>query len=188
MAQRRFGLFLLLWIPVCVLAFLVASDFFASWDGQAVSVRPATSDNPSSFSVLIAQESGDHIERTWPAKRVRDLGLPVDALAIPPADIPDTRPRTKKSAYAMHYLLQMPDEEWEVVPTTSPGSFGVGLLTLLIGIAVRNMVVAGSPFALSGSGLALPKAQAASGQPVQPGNRPRKGPPPGRRRKGSRRR
>ena len=42
------------------------------------------------------------------------------------------------------------------MPTTSPASLGVGFLVLILGIAGRNMIVAGSPFSLEPRGMSLP--------------------------------
>lgn len=185
-ALRRFLLFVAALIPVTILAFLAASDFFGAWNGRAVSVRPQQEEGaPSHYQVLIVNNDDTTVERTWPAARVDPLKLPVDPFAITPDTIPAERPRTTKSSYTLHYLLEKPNGEWETVPTTSPASLGVGFLVFVLGIAVRNMIVAGSPFSLQPRGLTLPKAQAPSGQvATRGGNRPKKGPPPGRRRKG----
>lgn len=177
-------------IPVTIVAFLVASDFFGAWNGHAVSVLPPGEDSPpSNYQVLIVNTDRSTLTRTWSADRVEPLGLPVDAYQITPDVIPEERPRTTKSLYALHYLIEGPNQEWVTVPTTSPASLGVGFLVFVIGIALRNMIVAGSPFSLEPQGLTLPKAQAPSGQvATRGGNRPKKGPPPGRRRKGAGRR
>lgn len=167
----------------------MASDFFVSWNGHAVSVKPPEDPDPSSYLVLVVEDDGHKVQRTWPASRVEPLGLPVDPYAITPDEIPEARPRTSKSAYSLHYVLQQPNGTWETVPTTSPASLGVGFLVLLMGIAVRNMIVAGSPFSLEPRKLTLPKAQAPSGQVAsRGGRRPQKGPPPPRPRKGAGRR
>ena len=176
-------------MPVVILSFLVAADFFGSWNGHVVSKFPATSENPSSYRVLIVEQNGrDRLERSWPAGLVGPLGLPVDAYGIPPDEIPEERPRTRKSPYALHFLLQI-GEEWRTVPTTTPSSLGVAFLVLVLGIAVRNMIVAGSPFSLEPQGLTLPKGQVPSGQAAPTrGSRSQKGPPPPRRRRGAGRR
>ena len=189
-AMRRFLIFVAAMVPVTVLVFLYASDFLGSWDGRVVSLRPPERDNPASYQVLIVEPDGTRLERAWRADLVRTLGLPADPLAIPPDTIPKERPSTRKSAYSLYFELQeQNDGAWTVVPTTSPSSFGVAMLVFLAGIAVRNMIVAGSPFSIEPQGLTLPKAQAPSGQIARNrGSRPRKGPPPPRPRKGSGRR
>ena len=97
----------------------------------------------------------------------------------PPSRSPSPRPLTRKSRFSLHYLVQLPDGGFRVVPTTSPWGLAAGLLVLLLGVAVRNMVVAGSPFAVLPRPAYLPKAQAPSGQ-IAPGrsSRPKKGPSP----------
>lgn len=176
-------------IPVTVLAFLIASDFFVSWNGTAVSVLPSEEVNPERYQVLIVESDRSTLRQVWSAALVEPLGLPVDPYGIPPDDIPDDRPRTTKSAYALHFLLQQANGEWQTVPTTSPASLGVGFLVFVLGIALRNMIVAGSPFSLEPRGLTLPKAQTPTGQVASRGaSRPKKGPPPSRRRKGAGRR
>lgn len=191
-AWRSLWLFVLAMVPVAVFVFLVSSDFFAGWDGHAVSVRPPRNpDEPVTYTVLIAQADADPIERLWPAARVEGLGLPTDPLAIPPTEIPEGRPATVKHRFSLHYRIQEPGGTWEVVPTTSPSALGLGLLALLLGIALRNMVVSGSPVSIEPRRALLPRAQAAPGQvapPPRAASRGQKGPPPSRPRRGRGRR
>ncbi len=178
-------------VPVAIFVFLLFSDFFSSWDGHAVSVRPTVDESPEAYTVLIAQADGETIERVWPAALVQGLALPMDPFAIPPSPIPEARPATKKRAMTLHHLIKRQGGEWDSVPTTSPSSLGLGLLALLIGIALRNMVVAGSPFSIEPREALLPRAQAASGQiakGARQGRRGQKGPPPGRPQRGRGRR
>jgi len=177
-------------LPFVVLAFLVSCDFFGAFHGKAVSTRPPRSDNPASYTVLIANDDGTRVEREWPADLVRGLALPVDALAIPPAEISDLRPLTVKSRYTLQFGVKAHDATtWTDVPTTSPRGIGAALLTLLVLVAVRNMVVAGSPFAIEPRPAFLPKAQPPSGQITPRATaRGHKGPPPPRPRKGRGRR
>ncbi len=188
--MRRFLRFCALMLAVSVLVFLYASDWFAAWDGHAVSIRPPETDDASNLTVLIVEADGSSFERTWPADWVRPLGLSVDPLAIPPDDLPDDAAATRKSAWALHLLLQDGEGEFRALPTTSPATLGLGFLVLILGIAGRNMVVAGSPFSIEPVGLSLPKGQPPSGQAAPPprGGRAQKGPPPPRRRKGQGRR
>lgn len=177
-------------VPVCVLVFLVASDFFAGWYGAAVSVRPAATDDPKVFEVLIVEPTGGTFRRAWPADLVREFELPVDAYGIVPDPIDPARPVTRKDRFTLSYTIEGGEDVADTeLPTTSPASLGLAVLVFVLGIFGRNMIVSGSPFSLEPRGVYLPKAQAPSGQPVPSrGTRPRKGPPPGGRRKGRGRR
>ena len=173
-------------VPLIVIAFLYASDFTDAWDGHAVSVKPAERADPTHYSVLVVSEDRrERWELLWPAALVEPMGLPVDRFAITPDTNPERAVETRKSRFALHFMFRMPNESWQTIQTITPSSLGVAFLVLIVAIAVRNMIVAGSPFSIEPEGLALPKGQAPSGQAVAPrGSRPRKGPPPGRRRKG----
>jgi len=177
-------------LPVPVLVFLVVSDFFTAWYGTAVSVLPATTEDPSGFEVLIVEPGDDDgFRRRWPAGVVRDLDLPKDEFGIVPTDPEEAPPETKKERFTLSYTIEPEAGEPLTLPTTSPTAFGLAILVYVLGLFGRNMIVAGSPFSLEPTGVYLPKRQAASGQ-VAPGrgNRPRKGPPPTGRRKGRGRR
>jgi hypothetical protein len=189
-ATRKLLVFLAVALPISVLVFLVASDFFTAWSGRAVSTRPPRSEAPASYSVLISNDDGSRIEREWPSDLVGRLRLPVDAMAIPPLPIPDDRPRTSKSRFALHFLVQEPETaDFTTVPTTSPRAAGLALIVLLVSLGVRNMVVAGSPFSIEPREAYLPPAQPAAGQVTNKTySRGRKGPPPPRPRKGRGRR
>jgi hypothetical protein len=184
-------LFVVAMLPLAAGVFLVSSDFFTAWNGQAVSVRPAATPDPAVYTVLIVNDDGTRLERTWDAALVRELALPVDALALPPPDIPEARPATEKLRFVMHYLVQVgqgDDAQTRVVPTTSPRGLGLALVFLLVAIGIRNMAYAGSPFAIERRGVYLPKQQAQAGAPAPAGSpgrtRGRKGPPPSRPRRG----
>lgn len=170
-----------------MLVFLGACEFFTSWNGQAVSVRPSASPAPKVYEVLIAGK-GRSLERTWPAAVVDELNLPFDSLAVPPVPIPPERPHTSKMRYSLHFLVEGSDGEFEQVPTTSPRSLALSLVLFLLGVGIRNMTVSGSPWSLEPRGVLLPKAQAAPGSVANPvTGPPRKRPPPARRRRGPRR-
>jgi hypothetical protein len=161
--------------------FLLASDGLGTWNGHAVSVRPSATPEPATFRVLIVGEDGRAIERDWPADLVLSLGLPVDDMALPPATIPEAAARTTKSRFALHTIVRAAgSEEWQVVPTTSPRSLGVAVLVGFVVLFLRNMMVSGSPFALTAQGswqppAALPKP----GTPVAQKQRiSKQGPPP----------
>ncbi len=189
-AWRRLWSFVFAMVPVAILTFLTLSDFFAGWDGHAVSVRAPQKPEPTSYTVLIVQQGDDPIERIWSADLVEGLGLPVDPLAIPPSTIPEGRPATVKQPLTLHYRIQRPDKSWEIVPTTTPSALGLALLVLMLGIALRNMVVAGSPVGIEPR-TPLPRAQTTPGSVAPPprgGARGHKGPPPPRPRRGRGRR
>ncbi len=181
------------WVVVCVVVFLFASRFFHGWDGHAVSVLPTRSPDPAVYTVLIAEDDRS-LQVEWPAEVVGGLGLPVDSLAVPPTTIPAERPRTRKSLFQLHFLVQTTNSNtgtgaWRAVPTSSPQAFALALVLFLIGLGVRNMVYAGTPFSLQKGKVLLPKGLATSGAPAPGGRvrRSRKGPPPGKKRRGRRR-
>lgn len=169
-------------VPLGIGVVLLASDFGAAWDGHAVSTRPARSEGAATVQVLIVDRDGGTFERRWPRALVATLGLPVDPMALGPGVVPADARATKKSRFALHYLVETPDAGFAVVPSTSPTALVLGLVLALVAVAVRNMAVAGAPWAIEPRSAFLPPAQAASGQIVShgPGARPRKGPPPSR--------
>ncbi len=186
---------LLLWIgilvPVSVLVLLMTSGFLAQWDGTAASVRPAATENPTTRTVLIVDGDRYH-EREWPTLLVDQLDLPTNAAGIPPLELGDTLPATRKSRFQLQFHVTPADGSTFSHPTTSPRSAGVALLFFLAGIFIRNMVYSGSPLSIEPRGVTLPKALAPSGSVAPTGRgKPkggRKGPPPGKRRRGKGRR
>ncbi|MCA9570712.1 MAG: hypothetical protein KC656_22885, partial [Myxococcales bacterium] len=48
--------YVLVGTPLAVLVFLGLSNFFTQWDGHAVSRRPAPSDDPAVFTVLVVTD------------------------------------------------------------------------------------------------------------------------------------
>ena len=191
-AVRALSLYVIAQTAAVVLIFLFVSSFFASWHGEAVSVIQPRAEDPAVYQVLIANRDGTSLQRSWPASVVSGLGLPVDNLALRPVKIPDDAIQTRKSRYQLHFLLQRPAEDgemsWQSVPTTSAQGVGIALLAWFIALGLRNMVYAGSPVAIERSRVFLPKAQAAAGTAAGTGmSRGRKGPPPGRKRRGPRR-
>lgn len=197
-AWRSFLLSLLALLPVALLVFLWDCSFFVAWSGQAVSVAPTRSEEPASFVVRIHEGGDDRAVRTvnWDAAVVKQLSLPVDAVEMAPLEIPDAAPDTEKARFGLSYRVQVgegsDDPRWLEVPTTSPRSLGIAALVFLLLAAVRNMVVAGSPVALepvdARNATAAPPTPSGqpSGRPTS--GRSRKGPPPGKRRKGRGRR
>ena len=199
-AIRSLLLFILGWLPVCVGLFLFLASFFTSWDGRAVSVRSSDPEQ-AVYSVLIAPDEGERFEVDWPVIAVEGLNLSIDPLALPPKPLPDGLPRTKKQPWTMEFTVSPDGGGVRTVPTTGPQAISIALLVFLLGIGIRNMLVAGSPISIEPRGITLPKGQAAAGQiaPTSGGtggsggrssrtSRPRKGPPPGKRRRGGGRR
>ncbi|MEN0065607.1 MAG: hypothetical protein AAGA48_25930 [Myxococcota bacterium] len=188
--MRSLVAFIAVIVPLCVLVFLAASDFFTAWYGTAVSVFPARTEDPSSYEVLIVEPSSeDGFIRRWPANVVRKLNLPNDEFRIVPNEPDAVLPETRKERFSLSFVIEPDEGDAITLPTTSPAAFGLTVLAFVLGIFGRNMIVSGSPFSLEPRGVYLPKGQAASGQ-VAPsrGSRPRKGPPPQGRRKGRGRR
>lgn len=144
-------IYLLVATPACLLVFLGFSNFFASWSGQAVSVRPTASEAPAVYRVLIVDSDGTRHERDWSPEAVSGLSLPIDPLALPPKNIPEDRPKTRKTRYSMSYQVERVADGlpvWREYPTTSPQALGIAFVLWLLGFAGRNMWVSGSPFAL----------------------------------------
>lgn len=192
-AVRALILYVLAQTGVVILIFLFASAFFRSWDGAVVSVRQPRTPDPAVYEVLIANRDGSSLEQKWSATVVKPLALPVDSLGLPPTTFPEEAVKTKKSRYQLNFLVQAPTQgeepKWQSVPTTSPQAVGIALLAWFIGLGLRNMLYAGSPVGIERTKAFLPKAQAAAGS-VAAGSgssRGRKGPPPGRKRRGPRR-
>jgi len=155
-----------------------------------VSVRPSSTPDPDTFRVLIVEEDGRTLERGWPARVVLPLDLPVDPLALPPPSLPEAAARTMKSRFALHFLVRGPKAgDWQVVPTTSPRALGLGVLTGIVALFLRNMIVSGSPLAIAPRGVWLPPALPRPGMPAAQQRRiSRQGPPPARPRPGRGRR
>jgi len=167
-------------LPLAVVVLLWASDLFSAWDGRVVSVRPIPPDARVA-TVLIVDADGEAFERRWPAPLVRKLGLRVDELAIAPSTVPSEAPVTRKSRFSLNYIVDTPDG-FTAEPTTTPQSVALALVALILAVALRNMVVAGAPWAIEPRRAYLPVALAPSGQAAptaqRGGARPRKGPPP----------
>ncbi len=187
-ASRVFAITVLGWALGCAVLFLFLSSFFASWRGRAVSVRRLDPER-AMVQVLVVEDDGARFETFWPREAVEGLDLPVDPLALPPSPLPEGLPRTRKKRFSLTFSVEPAGAAPRLVPTTSPGSLGLALLVFFLGIGVRNMVVAGTPFAIARPE-APPRTHTAA-PPVPPRRgraRGRKGPPPGRRRRGRGRR
>jgi hypothetical protein len=175
-------------LPLAAGVVLLASDVLAAWDGHAIARRPADPEARAAL-VVIAEEDGGTFERRWPAELVDRLGLAVAQPGSVPERIPEDAPRTTKSRFGLHYLVEAGDEGFEVVPSTTPQAVVLGLVALLVAVGLRNMAVGGAPWSIEPRAAYLPKAQAASGQPApRTTGPPRQGPPPSRRRVGRGRR
>jgi len=192
-AIRSLLLFIAGWLPVCVGLFLFLASFFSAWDGRAVSVRSSDPEQ-AVYSVLIAPDEGDRFEVDWPVIAVEGLNLSIDPLALPPKPLPEGLPRTQKLPWTMEFTVTPEGGGVRTVPTTGPQAISIALLVFLLGVGIRNMMVAGSPISIEPRGITLPKGQAAAGHIVPTSgsssrpSRPRKGPPPGKRRRGGGRR
>ncbi|TNE84685.1 MAG: hypothetical protein EP330_28865 [Deltaproteobacteria bacterium] len=130
---------------VAVLFFLWVSSFFTAWEGQAVSVRSPRDTEPAAYTVLIVDEKGGDLEVDWPAKVVEGRELAFNDRGVPPADIPESAPQTRKSRFQLVFYVENAEGVNDVVPTTSPRGLGLSALVWLLLIALRNMVTSGSP-------------------------------------------
>lgn len=176
--SRRFLASVALALLPALALLLWACDFFAAWDGRAVSVRPGDGSSITR-AVLIAHDDGA-FERHWPSALVQDLRLPVDPLAIAPKPIPSERPATRKQRWTLSFEVDAPDGP-RTVPTTSPRALGLAVLVWLGLVAVRNMFVGGAPWVIEPRDRYAIPVQSPAGQAAPPsgrGSRSRFGPPP----------
>lgn len=153
---------------LAVLFFLWVSSFFTAWSGHAVSVRASQDDRPSAYRVLIIEENENEIEVDWPAEVVEGRGLPINNLAIPPADIPEERPQTRKSRFQLVFYVENEEGVNDVVATTSPRGLGLTFIVWALMIALRNMLMSGSPLDYERRERILPESQAAAGSVAPP--------------------
>lgn len=176
--------------PLAVIAFLMLSSFFTSWDGHAVGFRPSRVADPAVYAVVIVDEAGDAIEHNWPGQLVKDLALPVNTSGFAPRKLPEDTPTSRKARYSTFFTVKKGDEPSRAVPTVNPQAISVAVLLWMLGLALRNMWASGSPFQIEAREFALPSGQSGSGTPAAPTQRTRgkQGPPPGKRRTGKGRR
>lgn len=178
-----------------VLVFLAVTSFFTQWDGQLAAVRPPAGPEPATYEVLIVEDDGTVLQRTFPAELVLGANLPISTTGLPPEVLPEDGVRTSKSRFTLNYLAQRPAQDasesaaWQSYPTTTPQSLGLAVMLWLLGLGIRNMVYSGTPWTIDRQRAFLPKQQTGSGQVAQSSSvqRGRKGPPPGRARRGPRR-
>ena len=164
-------------LPLCVLLFLFLCDFFTAFDGHAVSKLPAEGEEAQVARVLIVDESSSSFQRDWPVELVNQMELPVDVEAQVPSPLPDGLPVVRKSRYTLNFRVIKSNGTTGVIPTTSPGILGVILLVAIVGLFLRNMLVAKSPLLIERRAAKPLKPLAPSGQPHQR-RRSKKGPPP----------
>ena len=164
-----------------VLVFLIACGFFSRWDG--VVTAAADRIDGSRTPVWVYQEGGDMTRLVWPTSAVRGHDLRLDQRGVRPVPMPDDLPVTRKSRFALHFIMESPEGGAESYPTTSTSSLTLGVLAFFLALFGRNMVVGGSPFRIEARPTQLPKPQTPAGQ-VAPRKRarPKKGPPPPRKR------
>ena len=185
--------YVLIATPLCVLLFLALASFFTSWEGHVVSHRPAPSEDPAVYTVLIVTEDGDGLESDWPAELVRGLDLQIDPTGTPPNKIPEEAARTRKAPFALFFTVTPDGEESEIVSTSSARNLSVAIVAWFVGLFLFNMYRSGSPFSWEARERALPESQDANLQMHQDPNAQRraasrKGPPPPRPRRGQGRR
>ena len=188
--MRGLILYLLTITVAAVALFLYASSWFSSWDGRAASVRPTAAEEPTVFRVLVVDDDASRFEMSWTKQAISGLNIPPDALALPPRDLSD-RPRTRKLAYTLTYDVEKPgeldpeakgDEEparvWHTFPTTSPQGLAMAVMVWLIGFAIRNMYISGSPIEIMPRERTKIAPQRAIGNIVPQTGRSKKAPPP----------
>lgn len=194
-SMRAFLVYVAIATPLAILLFLFSSAFFTSWDGHVISRRPSP-EGATAVEVLIVTDQHDSLVTDWPLDLVTELDLPADPYLIAPPRVAEDAIATAKSAFSLSYTVTTTDGE-RVLPTTSPRALYLAVLAWLLGLAVRNMVVSGSPLVLERRETHLPESMPASGAPVPPAGadaaqgravKGRQGPPPPRPRRGAGRR
>ncbi len=177
---RAFILFAAAIAPVCVLAFLIASQFFVAWEGRVTGVNPLGTGEPTAYQVVIASEDHTYEVRTWPAETVAQLKVPYDPLLVPPSVVGDSFPQTTKGRFQLHFLVTDEAGANLLVPTTSPQALGVAVLLAILFLAVRNGYVSGNPIDIRPRATELPAPLPPSGQvaPALAGQKGRFQPPP----------
>jgi hypothetical protein len=166
-------------IVLAVVVLLGASSFFTAWTGTAVSVRPYAEED--AFRRVLLVDDDGHEERWLPAAAVASAELPVDATGIPARTQPEGAPRISKSRFTLHFVVATATGS-TTHPTTSPQGLGLATLALLVGAALRNMVVGGAPWAWRSAPLVLPEPRPVAGRPVDVRRPPPQKTPPPRRR------
>lgn len=139
------------------LIFFFACDGFTAWDGRVVSYKPV--DGPQ-VPVLIMEDGGERFTR-WPTELVQSLELPADREMLPPLGPYDDMPLTHKDRFDLSFTVGD-----KVVGTTSSGLLAMSAMLFFIGLALRNMVVGGSPFEIRAKRMTLPEPLSPAGQPA----------------------
>jgi hypothetical protein len=110
---------------------------------------------------------------------VTPLKVPIDPQLIAPILVDEQFPTTRKRRFQLFFLVEKPDGTHDAVPTTSPQAVALAGLVFVIGLALRNMYVSGSPIDIVPRAHELPAALEKAGQIAQPkGPRSEYGPPP----------
>ena len=143
--------------PLAALLFLALSGFFAAWDGHVVSQRPAGSEDPAVFTVLIVTDPSTYTEADWPAELVSDLNLRVDPTGTPPNEIPADAAYTSKSRFQLYYTLAPAEGDTQVIYTTNARGLSAALLAWIAGFFGFNMWRSGSPFSWEAREHVLPE-------------------------------
>jgi hypothetical protein len=156
---------------LAALFFLWVSSFFTAWNGRAVSVRTPSETEPTAYTVLVVQDGGGEIEVDWGAEVVEGRELPFNDRGVPPADIPETAPSTRKSAFQLVYYVENAEGRNDVLATTSPRGLGLTALVWVLLLALRNMLVSGSPFDYEPRDRLRVQQQGATGQLAEPTTR-----------------
>jgi hypothetical protein len=177
--------------PISLLVFLYLSSFFTTWGGQVISFRPSQVEEPAVLSILIVTDDRTEKELLWPAELVSSLQVPANITGIPPVTLPEDGPVTTKSPFTLQFEITQKDQPKKVVSTLSARALYSAVLLWVLGFFLNNMRISGSPWSFTPSAFKLPPPMPTGGNngegPGQ-GSTSRKGPPPGKRRRGQGRR
>lgn len=186
---KSFVVFLAGAAGVALVVFLLMSDFFSAWDGRVVSVRSGDPERATA-QVLIDDDAGGRFETTWSREALDGIEVTIDSFALPPSPLPPGLTRTTKERFTLSYTLRPEGAGVRTVATTGQRPLALALLFLFVVTAVRNMIVAGSPFSLerrqTATNTAAPPPVPSARAPEKK-VRSKKGPPPKTKRRGGRR-
>jgi len=171
--------------PIAVLVFLFSARFFVAWDGQIVAMQPIGSSHPDAYETLLMAPGEPTRQVKLAADVVEGRGIPITNVLAPPPTIPSAAIHTRKSRFALYYLIDTRAGGHDIIPTTSPLSLALAVAVWVFGLMVRSVIVAGSPFAMVPGPKRTPRPLPTLDEiDERKARRSKKGPPPPRPRKG----
>lgn len=146
--RRALLIYTVIATPIAVLVFLASARFFAAWDGQIVGMQAIGTGRPNAYEVLLMAPSEPPHEVKLAADVVEGRGIPISEVLAPPPTLPAGALHTKKSRFSLSYQIEEKGGGFDTIPTTRPTSLALAVAVWILGLMVRNVIVAGSPFAM----------------------------------------